>query len=480
MCRQDRGLAAAENQDDGRLGRGQIRAAVRNHQSPAPFHPGQVPVACRGPGQQAGKGARLRRCGARPCLVKEVACRGDLCSPTVSRSGPRSPLFNVWAVRLLSLSGVTPGYWPGSASGPASCFASQISSCLRGVQEAAQGRRSRVRGPKVGCRRRRYAKSPGRRAIGCVAFQPAAGTIRSVASCPRGGDGVPRRAARSDGTPPMTARLAGVIRRWVRWAPRWRGRRGRDPDDVRDSGRIPGGAGSQCPGGARRCRMAGGAPGRPAIPASAQNPCRASRASDCAFPQRPGRQHRPRAPSRPPPSAACPGPWPSYSVMSHRATIRSSACCGSRRLTRTGGASARRRLPAPAGARPGHPAGTARSQPYGQRRAHRVLDVCILEHRLGAGLVVGDEHHSALFAPGHRRQDQVNAAAGHRLAQPGKLAGLVLQVHGEHGSSGAPFVRGTASCASCDPPRVRAPATPAGSAVAGAADALLPSWPVTC
>ena len=41
---------------------------------------------------------------------------GDLCSPTVSRSGPGSPLFNVWAVRLLSLSGVTPGYWPGSLS----------------------------------------------------------------------------------------------------------------------------------------------------------------------------------------------------------------------------------------------------------------------------------------------------------------------------------------------------------------------------
>lgn len=101
-------------------------------------------------------------------------------------------------------------------------------------------------------------------------------------------------------------------------------------DDDLDSGRIPGGAGSQCPGGSRRCRMAGGAPGRPAIPASAQNPCWASRASDCAFPQRPGRQHRPRAPSRPPPSAACPGLWRSYSVMSHRATIRSSACCGSR------------------------------------------------------------------------------------------------------------------------------------------------------
>ena len=70
--------------------------------------------------------------------------------------------------------------------------------------------------------------APGSRAIGCVAFQPTAGTITSVASCPRGGDGVPRRAARSDGTPPMTARLASVMRRWVGWAARWRGRRGRD------------------------------------------------------------------------------------------------------------------------------------------------------------------------------------------------------------------------------------------------------------
>ena len=65
MSGQDRGLAAADNQDDRRLGRGQIRAAVRHHQSPLPFHPGQVPVACLlARGQQAGWGARLRRCGA--------------------------------------------------------------------------------------------------------------------------------------------------------------------------------------------------------------------------------------------------------------------------------------------------------------------------------------------------------------------------------------------------------------------------------
>ena len=161
MSGQDRGLAAAENQGDRRLGRGQIRAAVRHHQSPASFHPGQVPVACllaRGQSRQGRAPAPLRRA---PLPGQRSGLPGDLCSPTVSRSGPGSPLFNVWAVRLLSLSGVTPGYWPGSVSGPASCFASQISSFLRGVEEAAQGRRSRMRGPKVGCRRRRYVpRSP--------------------------------------------------------------------------------------------------------------------------------------------------------------------------------------------------------------------------------------------------------------------------------------------------------------------------------
>jgi hypothetical protein len=102
--------------------------------------------------------------------------------------------------------------------------------------------------------------------------------------------------------------------------------------------------------------------------------CSASRASGCAFPQRPGRQHRPREPYRPPPSAACPGPWPSYSVMSHRATIRSNAGCGSRRVTRTGGrVRPAARLAAPAGARPGHLAGTARSQP-GSPRGRRIVN----------------------------------------------------------------------------------------------------------
>ena len=225
MSGQDRGLAAAENQGDRRLGRGQIRAAVGHHQSPAPFHPGQVPVACLlAPGSAGRQGRALAPLRRAPLPGQRGGLPGDPCSPTVSRSGPGSPLFNVWAVRLLSLSGLTPGYWPGSLSGPASCFAWQISSFLRGVEEAAQGRRSRMRGPKVGCRRRRYATSPrsprhdrggqcrrgrhaavtavaagpgreplcmnapGRRPIGCVAFQPAAGTITSVASWLRGGD----------------------------------------------------------------------------------------------------------------------------------------------------------------------------------------------------------------------------------------------------------------------------------------------------
>ena len=128
----------------------------------------------------------------------------------------------------------------------------------------------------------------------------------------------------------MTARLASVIRRWVGRAARWRGRRGRDrrrwprfrPDSRRRRFSMPRWV-TPVPDGRWRAWP-------PCDPGERQNPCWASRASDCAFPQRPGRQHRPRAPSRPPPSAACPGLWPSYSVMSHRATIRSSACCGSR------------------------------------------------------------------------------------------------------------------------------------------------------
>ncbi|HLI37242.1 MAG TPA: hypothetical protein VKV80_07850 [Streptosporangiaceae bacterium] len=70
--------------------------------------------------------------------------------------------------------------------------------------------------------------------------------------------------------------------------------------------------------------------------------------------------------------------------------------------------------------------------PEGKCRAHRVLDAGALEHRLGSRLVVGDERHGAGLALGCRAQDEVDTAAGHRLTETGKLAGLVLQVHGEH------------------------------------------------
>ena len=78
MSGQDRGLAAAENQGDRRLGRGQIRAAVRHHQSPAPFHPGQVPVACL---LARGQQARARACAAAARALawsKKWPARGSL------------------------------------------------------------------------------------------------------------------------------------------------------------------------------------------------------------------------------------------------------------------------------------------------------------------------------------------------------------------------------------------------------------------
>jgi len=70
--------------------------------------------------------------------------------------------------------------------------------------------------------------------------------------------------------------------------------------------------------------------------------------------------------------------------------------------------------------------------PDGQSRTPRVLDVGAGQRCLGAGLVIDDERDRAVFPAGGRGQDQVDATAGHSLTQPGKLAGLVLQVHGEH------------------------------------------------
>ena len=183
----------------------------------------------------------------------------------------------------------------------------------------------------------------------------------------------------------MTARLASVIRRWVGWAARWRGRRGRDrrrwprfrPDSRRRRFSMPRRV-TPVPDGRWRAWP-------PAIPASAQNPWWASRASDCAFPQRPGRQHRPRAPSRPHLSAACPGLWPSYSVMSHRPTIRFSACCGGRPAL-----ASLRNVAAPA-------LGWFSIRMVSAGRIVYWMSASWM-HRLGAGLVVGDEHHGSLFS----------------------------------------------------------------------------------
>ncbi len=176
-----------------------------------------LPAGPGSAGRQGRAPAPLRRA---PLPGQRSGLLGDLCSPAVSRSGPRSPLFNVWAVRLVSLSGVTPrvsarqcvrsGFLfrladifmyarrPGRCPGPevpgaraegrlsptAVCHI-----CTPRPRRAVLPRPSRgghgggcKAGPEPLC-----MNAPGRRAIGCVAFQPA-GTIRSVASCPRGGD----------------------------------------------------------------------------------------------------------------------------------------------------------------------------------------------------------------------------------------------------------------------------------------------------
>ena len=115
------------------------------------------PVTCAlssWPGVSRQARARTRAAAARALARSKRWPAGDLCAPTVSRSGPRSPLFNVWAVRLLSLSGVTPGSWPGSASGPASCFAGRYLHVC-----AASRRLPRAGGP--GCAGRRSVVAGG-------------------------------------------------------------------------------------------------------------------------------------------------------------------------------------------------------------------------------------------------------------------------------------------------------------------------------
>jgi hypothetical protein len=108
--------AAAARPDPGRV----------HHQPPAPHHPGQVPVGCPlAPGRQAGNGARLRRCGARRCPVKQVACRGDLCWPTLPGSGPGIAIIQRFGCPACPSFRRDSRVLPGSAPGPARCLPSR-------------------------------------------------------------------------------------------------------------------------------------------------------------------------------------------------------------------------------------------------------------------------------------------------------------------------------------------------------------------
>jgi hypothetical protein len=88
--------------------------------------------------------------------------------------------------------------------------------------------------------------------------------------------------------------------------------------------------------------------------------------------------------------------------------------------------------PASASLRKGRRAGAGLIlHPDGDRRPHQVPDACGRQHRLGGGLVVGDERHDAAVPMRCRAQQQVDAAAGHRLTQAGQLTRLVVQLHRE-------------------------------------------------
>ena len=222
MSGQDRGLAAAEDQGDRRLGRGQICCG------PPP------PVACAlsswpgagclpaGPGSAGRQGRALAPLRRVPLPGQRSGPPGDLCSPTVSRSGPGSPLFiqrlgcpasqpfrrdsRVLARQLVRssflfrladifISATRLGGCPGPEVPDARAEGRLSPTAVRHIS-APRPRRAvppgssrgghgggRKAGPEPLC-----MNAPGRRAIGCVAFQPAAGTITSVASWLRGGD----------------------------------------------------------------------------------------------------------------------------------------------------------------------------------------------------------------------------------------------------------------------------------------------------
>ena len=248
MSGQDRGLAAAENQNDRRLGRGRFvpPSATTSHLCPFILAGCRLPACWPGVSRQAR--ARARAAAARALAWSKKWPAGDLCSPTVSRSGPRSLIIQrlgcpasqpfrrdsrvlarqcirssfLFRLADIFISARRPGGCPGPEVPDARAEGRLSPTAVCHISAWRPRRAVLPRSSRGGHRGGRKAgpeplrmNAPGRRAIGCVAFQPAAGTITSVAGCPRGGDGVPRRAARSDGTPPMTARLASVIRRWV-------------------------------------------------------------------------------------------------------------------------------------------------------------------------------------------------------------------------------------------------------------------------
>jgi hypothetical protein len=213
----------------------------------------------------------------------------------------------------------------------------------------------------------------------------------------------------------MAARLASAIKRWA-------GQPGGvvdvavTADDGLDSGRIPGGAGSQCPGGSRPCRwqvarLAAlrsrrarrtrvGPAGRPTVPSCSV------RVGSIGLECLPGHLRQQHVPGFGRHTASCrtgPRSGPAFAA----AAARRWRACGTWPRRRWAGS------------------------PSGWLAPGASCTGCLhLEHRLGAGLVVGDEHHGSLFSravAGRTRLMPQSAIASHSQASsPGWL------VHGEH------------------------------------------------
>jgi len=176
---QDRGLAAAENQGDRRLGRGQIRAAVRHHQSPAPLHPGQVPVAWSkkwpARGSLFADGVKIR---SWVTIIQLLGCPASQPFRRDSRVLARQCVRSSFLFRLadIFMSARRPGGCPGPevpgarAEGRLSltavCHISAPQPRRAVLPRSARGGHGggRTAGPEPLC-----MNAPGRRAIGCVA-----------------------------------------------------------------------------------------------------------------------------------------------------------------------------------------------------------------------------------------------------------------------------------------------------------------------